>query len=49
MNEEDFDREFVVKQVVEDMILKNKDILDRLGSDYDESGIPYWEKNDTGK
>ena len=26
---------------------QNKEILDRLGSDYDESGIPYWKK--TGK
>lgn len=26
-------------------IKDNKDILDALGSDYDENGIPYWEKN----
>jgi hypothetical protein len=24
--------------------LKNDPILDKLGSDYDENGIPYWEK-----
>lgn len=22
----------------------NKEILERLGSDYDEDGVPYWEK-----
>jgi hypothetical protein len=24
----------------------NHEILDKLGSDYDENGIAYWEKND---
>lgn len=27
------------------MVEKNKEILDKLGSDYDDNGIPYWEKN----
>lgn len=26
---------------------QNKELLDRLGSDYDENGIPYWEKTGT--
>ena len=26
------------------MVEKNKEILDRLGSDYDENGVPYWDK-----
>ena len=26
------------------MVEKNKEILDRLGSDYDKDGIPYWDK-----
>ena len=25
----------------------NKELLERLGSDYDENGIPYWEKTGT--
>ena len=29
-----------IKKVVRD----NKELLDRLGSDYDEHGVPYWEK-----
>lgn len=24
---------------------ENKELLERLGSDYDEDGIPYWEKH----
>ena len=23
---------------------ENKELLERLGSDYDENGVPYWEK-----
>lgn len=26
------------------MVKKNKEILDKLGSDYDENGVPYWDK-----
>ena len=29
------------------MVEKNKEILDKLGSDYDENGVPYWEKWET--
>ena len=25
----------------------NKELLERLGSDYDENGIPYWERTGT--
>ena len=28
------------------MVEKNKEVLDRLGSDFDEDGVPYWEKWD---
>lgn len=28
----------------EEFYENNKEIMDRLGSDYDEDGIPYWEK-----
>lgn len=29
------------------MMRDNKELLERLGSDYDENGIPYWEKTGT--
>jgi hypothetical protein len=48
MNSDQFDREFDL-----DAMLKawqtdpyTQELLSRLGSDYDENGIPYWEKND---
>ena len=25
---------------------ENKELLEKLGSDYDENGVPYWDKND---
>jgi len=42
MNENDFDREFSLEQYIDK--IKTDELLDRLGSDYDENGIPYWEK-----
>lgn len=44
MNEDDFDREFKVSLAIN--LIKNDKVLDALGSDYDEHGVPYWEKND---
>ena len=29
------------------MMRDNKELLERLGSDYDENGIPYWDKTGT--
>jgi len=43
MNEADFDREFHISEITKRIALENADLLDRLGSDYDENGIPYWE------
>ena len=43
MNENDFDREFKIDLIINS--LKHDEVLERLGSDYDENGIPYWEKN----
>jgi hypothetical protein len=41
MNENEFDREFSLDLQINK--LKNDEVLERLGSDYDENGIPYWE------
>ena len=42
MNEKQFDKEFSLDFAIN--ILKSDGVLSRLGSDYDENGIPYWEK-----
>ena len=42
MNEDDFDREFKLDLIIN--ALKHDEILNLIGSDYDENGIPYWEK-----
>ncbi len=44
MNSDDFDREFDLESTIELIKKDNKELLDKLGSDYDENGIPYWEK-----
>lgn len=40
------DREDRLDWLIEDMFQRNKKILDSIGSDYDEDGVPYWEKWD---
>lgn len=35
-----------VRKIAKRMIVENKEVLNRLGSDYDENGVPYWEKLD---
>jgi hypothetical protein len=40
MNSDEFDREFNLDDP------KLQEVLHRLGSDYDENGIPYWENNE---
>lgn len=46
MNSDQFDREFDLDAMLK--AWKNdpytQELLSRLGSDYDENGIPYWEK-----
>lgn len=44
MNENDFDQEFYISELTKRVMLENAELLERLGSDYDENGIPYWEK-----
>jgi hypothetical protein len=38
MNSDEFDREFNLEDP------RLQEVLNRIGSDYDENGIPYWEK-----
>lgn len=45
MNSNDFDREFDIESSIRLIANTNKELLERLGSDYDEDGIPYWEKH----
>lgn len=33
-----------IQNAINDVMYKNSELLDKLGSDYDENGIPYWEK-----
>lgn len=48
MNSAEFDREFDLEPMLEAWKIDPdvQDLLGRIGSDYDENGIPYWEKND---
>ena len=41
---EDQDRSLKVKAAIERVFKENEEMLDRLGSDYDNDGVPYWEK-----
>ena len=50
MNSTEFDDEYYLdrslrlKRVIEQVFEENAELLERLGSDYDENGKPYWEK-----
>lgn len=33
----------ISNEYIEAIVKENKELLDRLGSDYDENGVPYWE------
>jgi len=35
--------EFTFKEILEEMFENNEEILEALGSDYDENGVAYWE------
>jgi hypothetical protein len=34
-----------LSQSIDATLAENKDILDKLGSDFDENGVPYWWKS----
>ena len=38
------ERDSHLESIILESIKQNKDILDKLGFDYDEDGIAYWEK-----
>lgn len=40
---ENFDRTIRLKIAIEKAFEENAELLERLGSDYDEHGVPYWE------
>jgi len=37
-------RAIKIKQIIEQTLKEDQELLDRLGSDYDATGVPYWEK-----
>lgn len=41
---DDIDRSLKLKAVIEQAFKENEEVLNRLGSDYDADGVPYWEK-----
>lgn len=41
---DDPERSIRVKLAIEEAFKENQEMLDRLGSDYDADGVPYWEK-----
>lgn len=36
-------RKLKLRLAIRRMLKDNRELLERLGSDYDENGIPYWE------
>jgi hypothetical protein len=39
-----FDRDSEIKAFIKEILEQDHELLERLGSDYDEHGVPYWEK-----
>ena len=44
MTESSFERTKRLKLSIEAAFKENEEMLDRLGSDYDNDEVPYWEK-----
>ena len=42
---DDFNRTMRLKSAIDKAFEENKELLERLGSDYDENGKPYWDKD----
>lgn len=40
---DDFDRSMRLKLAIDKAFEENAELLEKLGSDYDENGVPYWE------
>lgn len=49
MNEMEFDKEFppekTINDIIKEIVETHGELLDKIGSDYDENGIPYWDKD----
>jgi len=43
------DKSLKLKAIIERVFEENKDIFDRLGSDYDQNNIAYWEQDGRSK
>jgi len=41
---DDFERTMRLKLAIQQAFEENAELLERLGSDYDENGIPYWDE-----
>ena len=41
---DDYERTMRLKLAIDKAFKQNEEMLDRLGSDYDADGVPYWEK-----
>lgn len=39
-----FDHDSEIKAFIKQIVEEDKELLERIGSDYDENGVPYWEK-----
>jgi len=43
-NQDKEERALKIKQLIEQTLKENEEVLNRLGSDYDVDGTPYWDK-----
>jgi len=43
-NQDKEGRALKIKQLIEQTLKENEEVLNRLGSDYDVDGTPYWDK-----
>lgn len=43
-NQDKEERALKIKQLIEQTLKENEEMLNRLGSDYDVDGTPYWDK-----
>lgn len=44
MTNADRERSYKLKLAIEKMLEEHKELFEKLGSDYDQNGVPYWEK-----
>lgn len=44
MTNSDRERSYKLKLAIEEMLEQHHELFEKLGSDYDENGVAYWEK-----